>query len=259
VSAESGRMAVVQAVLIVFAVVAAPCGAADSIDQRRQELLDGVQEVLFAVRRTYGGSGFYGQSTIGYFGEETQMVYFGEDPHWYANIGYHCDDPARLAFSGNGHHAQGRLVKLDLATGQTTVLLDAQGGAIRDPQVHYDGTRAIFAYLKAGTRHYHLYEIRLDGTGLRQITDGPYDDYQPTYLPDGGIAFVSTRCRSWVACWMTQAAPCTAAKPTGARSAACLSTPDTTTLPGSCPTGASSTPAGNTWTAATSIFIISGR
>ena len=198
-------MRVLQALLMGLAMVVALDAAADSIGgPRRQELLDGVQEVLFAVRRTYGGSGFYGQSTIGYFGEETQMVYFGEDPHWYADIGYHCDDTARLAFSGNGHHAEGRLVKLDLATGQTTVLLDAQGGAIRDPQVHYDGTRAIFAYLKAGTRHYHLYEIQLDGTGLRQITDGPYDDYQPTYLPDGGIAFVSTRCRSWVACWMTQ-------------------------------------------------------
>jgi hypothetical protein len=136
--------------------------------------------VLFAVRRTY------------------------DDSHWYANIGYFCDDHRQKAYSGNGAPAEGRLMKLDLASGEATVLLDAQGGSIRDPQVHYDGTKAIFAYLKAGTDHYHLYEIQLDGSGLRQLTDGPYDDYEPAYLPDGGIVFVSTRCRSWVACWMTQ-------------------------------------------------------
>ncbi len=194
-------------------IVLVACGLGVSLDaaaesiggEGGQEVLAGVEEVLFAVRRPYGGTGFYGASTIAFFGEETQMVYFGEDPHWYANVGYHCDDATRLAFSGNGGYAEGRLMKLRLATGETTVVFDAKGGAIRDPQVHYDGTKAVFAYLKAGERHYHLYEIQLDGSGLRQITDGPYDDYEPTYLPDGGIAFVSTRCRSWVACWMTQA------------------------------------------------------
>ncbi|MBI3119951.1 MAG: hypothetical protein HYZ00_14765, partial [Candidatus Hydrogenedentes bacterium] len=34
----------------------------------------------------------------------------------------------------------------------------------------------------------------------------PYDDVEPTYLPDGGIMFVSTRCRRWVNCWLTQVA-----------------------------------------------------
>ncbi|MHC4403590.1 MAG: HzsA-related protein [Planctomycetota bacterium] len=40
----------------------------------------------------------------------------------------------------------------------------------------------------------HLYEIRLDGTGLRQLTDHPYwNDFEPTYLADGRIAFASDR------------------------------------------------------------------
>jgi hypothetical protein len=62
----------------------------------------------------------------------------------------------------------------------------------------------IFAWRKAGSDVYHLHEIQSDGSGLRQVTDGPYDDYEPTYLPDGDILFVSTRCRRWVNCWMTQ-------------------------------------------------------
>ena len=46
----------------------------------------------------------------------------------------------------------------------------------------------------------------MDGSGLRQLTDGPYDDIEPAYLPDGGIVFVSSRCRRWVNCWLTQVA-----------------------------------------------------
>jgi len=40
----------------------------------------------------------------------------------------------------------------------------------------------------------HLFEIGLDGGGLRQVTDDPYwSDLEPTYLPDGGIVFASDR------------------------------------------------------------------
>ena len=84
------------------------------------------------------------------------------------------------------------------------MLLDAQGGSVRDPQVHYDGRKILFSYRPAGTDFFHLYEINVDGSGLRQLTAGEFDDYEPTYLPDGDIVFVSTRCRRWVNCWMTQ-------------------------------------------------------
>ena len=33
----------------------------------------------------------------------------------------------------------------------------------------------------------------MDGTGLRQLTDGPYHSIQPVWLPDGRIAFASSR------------------------------------------------------------------
>ena len=31
-----------------------------------------------------------------------------------------------------------------------------------------------------------------------------WDDFEPTYLPDGDLLFVSTRCNRWVNCWLTQ-------------------------------------------------------
>jgi len=132
----------------------------------------------------------------------TRLAY--DDPHWYANIGYYCDDENHKAYAGNGKPDESRLYVLDAATGRVSVLLDAAGGSIRDPHVHYDGRTILFSYRRAGTDCYNLYEIRIDGTGLRQVTQGSWDDYEAAYLPDDDIVFVSTRSKRWVGCWLTQ-------------------------------------------------------
>jgi hypothetical protein len=81
-----------------------------------------------------------------------------------------------------------------------TVLLDDPAGGVRDPQVHYSGEKILFSYRRGGQPYYHLYEIDVDGSGLVQLTDGPFDDVEPTYVPDGGIVFCSSRCRRFVGC-----------------------------------------------------------
>jgi cytochrome c553 len=48
--------------------------------------------------------------------------------------------------------------------------------------------------------------MNMDGSGLRQITAGEFDDFEPSYLPNGDIVFVSSRCKRWVNCWLTQVA-----------------------------------------------------
>ncbi|OHB66010.1 MAG: hypothetical protein A2Y76_08300 [Planctomycetes bacterium RBG_13_60_9] len=132
----------------------------------------------------------------------TRVAY--DDPHWYANIGYYCDDENHKAYAGNGKPDESRLYVLDTTTGQVSVLLDAEGGSIRDPHVHYDGRTILFSYRRAASDYYNLFEIQVDGTGLRQITQGPYDDYEAAYLPHDDIIFISTRSKRWVGCWMTQ-------------------------------------------------------
>ncbi|HNQ89873.1 MAG TPA: hypothetical protein PKM73_14735 [Verrucomicrobiota bacterium] len=127
-----------------------------------------------------------------------------DDPHWYANIGYYCDDANSKAYAGNGKPDVGRLEVWDPRDGTVRVLADFAGGTVRDPCVHYDGRRVLFSARRPGDDFFHLYEVLSDGTGLRQITDGPYDDYEAVYLPDDDLLFVSTRCRRWVNCWMTQ-------------------------------------------------------
>jgi len=125
----------------------------------------------------------------------------GSDGHWYANFGYYAESTTRKAY-----RAMGRLCKLNTATGELTILLRDDAGSVRDPQVHYDGDKILFSYRPGGSDYFNLYEINADGSNLRQITDGPYDDIEPTYLPDGGIIFCSSRCNRWVNCWLTKVA-----------------------------------------------------
>ncbi len=47
---------------------------------------------------------------------------------------------------------------------------------------------------------FHLFSVDADGSCLSQLTDGPYDDFDPCPLPDGGLAFESTRRGSKLRC-----------------------------------------------------------
>jgi len=78
-------------------------------------------------------------------------------------------------------------------------------GSYMQPEVCYDAARILFAFCAAPSvpnwdnveefrgRHYHLFEVHPDGSGLRQLTDGQYDDFSPRELPNEKIVFISTR------------------------------------------------------------------
>ena len=135
----------------------------------------------------------------------TDLVYAARqvdgDGHWYANFGYWSSNPKRTLY-----HPGGKLCRLSVETGEVTDLIDDPEGGVRDPQLHYDGRKILFSYRKGGQPFYHLYEIDVDGTGLRRITDGPYDDIEPAYLPDGDIVFCSSRCNRMVNCYFVRVA-----------------------------------------------------
>ncbi len=117
--------------------------------------------------------------------------------HYYANFGYACFDENFWHHGADG----GRLAILNPATRVVRTLMTDKGGAFRDPCVHYEARKVLFSYRKGGTHHYNLYEVNLDGTGLRQLTFGDWDDIEPCYLPDGSIVFCSSRCKRYVLCW----------------------------------------------------------
>jgi len=83
------------------------------------------------------------------------------------------------------------------------------------PELSYDGKKVLFAWCRyyphvAGNRDkvdkeklpedsfYHVFEMNVDGGGVRQLTDGYYDDFDARYLPSGEIVFLSTRKGTWL-------------------------------------------------------------
>lgn len=47
---------------------------------------------------------------------------------------------------------------------------------------------------------YHLFSVKADGTDLTQLTDGAVNDFDGCFLPDGRIAFISTRTGGQLRC-----------------------------------------------------------
>ncbi|MFV1967923.1 MAG: discoidin domain-containing protein [Pirellulaceae bacterium] len=90
------------------------------------------------------------------------------------------------------------------------------GNMIR-PELSYDGGKVLFAYCKyyphvhgilnkldksniPEDAFYHLYEMNTDGSAVRRITKGKYDDFDGRYLPNGDIVFLSTRRGQHIQC-----------------------------------------------------------
>jgi len=89
--------------------------------------------------------------------------------------------------------------------GRKTMLCDAGTGTVGSPSVSYDGKTVYFTKVKPGEAFFHIYKIDMTGKGdaapgepksVVQLTDGPFHDYDPMELPDGRIAFSSTRIGS---------------------------------------------------------------
>jgi len=73
------------------------------------------------------------------------------------------------------------------------VLLDAGRGAIGTPRVSFDGRWIYVAQARDGDAFFHIYRLPSGGGPAEQLTDGPFHDIDPVELPDGRLAFVSTR------------------------------------------------------------------
>jgi hypothetical protein len=81
-------------------------------------------------------------------------------------------------------------------------------GSFLSPELSYDGQMIYFAYTEAKGKDlewspeasYHLFRCRADGTGLVQLTDGPWNDFDPCLLPNGRVAFISERRGGFLRC-----------------------------------------------------------
>lgn len=90
-------------------------------------------------------------------------------------------------------------------------LFDGSKGIAREPVSDFDGKTIFFAYrpekspVEGWASYWHLYSMEADGSKLQKLTDGPFHDFDAACLPDGGLAFNSTRCKVRFLCWRPQA------------------------------------------------------
>ena len=135
----------------------------------------------------------------------------------------------RYTYSANHYYTEyinsqwtpgGDLCVLNLRTGKVRQLApELKGGVFERFDVSFDARRVVFAWKPAAQEGYRIYEVNVDGTGLRQLTfpqdnekwlvemyrARPHyhhgtDDMHPCYLPGGGICFISTRCQYGILC-----------------------------------------------------------
>ncbi len=126
----------------------------------------------------------------------------------------------------------GNVCVLDLKTGKVKELAPSLGkGIFGRLDVSFDAKKVIFDCKVDDQTGFYIFEVGADGRGLRRVSGppsneealkkkyrthkgrnwckwaGPYDshksateDMHPCYLPDGKIAFTSTRCRFGILC-----------------------------------------------------------
>lgn len=57
----------------------------------------------------------------------------------------------------------------------------------------FDAREVVFSMRHADDEHYHLYIAPVDGSATpRQITDGPWNDLRPIFVPGGRVAYITT-------------------------------------------------------------------
>jgi mono/diheme cytochrome c family protein len=113
----------------------------------------------------------------------------------------------------------GGLCVLNLRTGAIREIVPelTKTGVVNWFDLSFDAKKIVFDFKKSDDEGYRIYEVNVDGSGLRQLTfpepneaelvknyrrgyHHGTDDMDPCYLPDGGIAFVTTRCQFGILC-----------------------------------------------------------
>ncbi len=105
--------------------------------------------------------------------------------------------------------------------GELKCIFDAGEGMITSADLSYEGKEVVFAMRRGGhvasnpaahiediscyvdqENNYQIFKINIDGSGLTQLTDSPYNNLDPCWLADGGIAFISDRKPAYAYCYM---------------------------------------------------------
>ncbi len=110
-----------------------------------------------------------------------------------------ADRPPRVRTILNGVLGPGHVHGMDLSWDGRRIVFGYAKARGSDPPEGWLDRRTNFD-LRRNQEPIHLFEIGVDGGGLRQITAGHWSDLDPTYAPSGDVVFVSERCGASLQC-----------------------------------------------------------
>lgn len=119
------------------------------------------------------------------------------------NLGLVQNWQSNCALPRTGFNDEIAILSLSDATREISTLYKPETPVfVGDIDLHYDADKMLFSSI--GTQNcWQIFEIRADGSGLRQVTPGDepdVDNYDPCYLPDGRVIFASTAFFTAVPC-----------------------------------------------------------
>ena len=162
-----------------------------------EETPDSAKEFYFAVR-TIKRDVVFKNPLIDF-----DKIVLIDNPYPKGKPGDATDEWGHEARHRNGYMAEpgGRMLVVGLNPGgEVQDVLAGHEGSFWRPDVSFDATKLLFSFQPKGEKSFHLYECNLDGSDLKQLTKGDYDDLDPIYTPDGKITFCSSRQHSYVRC-----------------------------------------------------------
>ncbi len=119
-----------------------------------------------------------------------------------------CDQYYGFHGTQNGYSRDDGLWVLDNPFSDKPSARRIYSGCAISPDVDWDGKRIAFAATSGDSTHYkwteetcyHVYTCLPDGSDLRKITSGPWNEFDPCWLPNGRIVFISERRGGYVRC-----------------------------------------------------------
>ena len=151
-------------------------------------------DILFVERACIGKGSEQGAHQV--------MQYYGYTQRYggglYMVKNFKSANPTVVNVLENSTVKEGRMQGMKLA-----------GGAFHAPDLSFNGKEILFSYTQPGARishwpgynrdlwtqdnTFHIFKVNVDGSNLVQLTDGPFNDVDPVFLPNGRVVFISER------------------------------------------------------------------
>ncbi|UCD29557.1 MAG: SUMF1/EgtB/PvdO family nonheme iron enzyme [Planctomycetota bacterium] len=123
---------------------------------------------------------------------------------WHVSMGLGRNDWCHASVPPVGYNNEIAVHKFSQPEGEMNTFYQPPGSRyVGHVDLHFDADHLLFT-MPDGHDKYQIFEMNIDGSGLRQVSKGEHDDvdnFDACYLPNGKIIFASTASYQTVPCW----------------------------------------------------------